>query len=45
MAMQSSIAALEVARPQRGDRVRSKVLADYWALTKPEEAAIPEGHR
>jgi hypothetical protein len=45
MATQSFIAALEVARAQRGELVPSKVLADYWALTEPEEAAIPEGHR
>jgi protoheme IX farnesyltransferase len=36
MATESSIAALEVAAVQRGHLVRSKVLADYWALTKPE---------
>ena len=36
MATESSIAALEVASAQRAHFVRSKVLADYWALTKPE---------
>ena len=36
MATESSIAALEVAAAQRADLVRSNVLADYWALTKPE---------
>jgi protoheme IX farnesyltransferase len=36
MATESSIAALEVAAVQRERLVRSKVLADYWALTKPE---------
>jgi len=36
MATESSIAALEVAAAQRAHFVRSKVLADYWALTKPE---------
>jgi len=36
MATESSIAALEVAAAQRGRLVHSKVLADYWALTKPE---------
>src|SRR6202521_2280968 len=36
MATESSIAALEVAAAQREHLVRSKVLADYWALTKPE---------
>jgi len=36
MATESSIAALEVAAAQRAHLVRSKVLADYWALTKPE---------
>jgi len=35
MAMQSSL-ALECAKARRRDLVRSKVLADYWALTKPE---------
>jgi len=36
MATESSIGALEAAAAQRADLVRSKVLADYWALTKPE---------
>src|SRR5438132_13634158 len=36
MATQSSIAALECAKARRRDLVRSKVSADYWALTKPE---------
>src|SRR5260370_19693823 len=36
MATESSIAALEGAAAQRAHFVRSKVLADYWALTKPE---------
>jgi protoheme IX farnesyltransferase len=35
MATQSSL-ALECAKARRRDLVRSKVLADYWALTKPE---------
>src|SRR5258708_12061914 len=36
MATESSIAALEGAAAQRAHFVRFKVLADYWALTKPE---------
>jgi heme o synthase len=36
MATESSLAALEVTMVQRGYLVRSKVSADYWALTKPE---------
>src|ERR1700674_2172207 len=36
MATESSIAALEVAAAQREHLVLSRVLADYWALTKPE---------
>ena len=36
MGTQSSIAALDGAKAQRRDLVRSKVSADYWALTKPE---------
>ncbi len=35
MATQSSI-ALECVKARRRDLFRSKVLADYWALTKPE---------
>jgi hypothetical protein len=33
MATQSSL-ALECAKARRRDLVRSKVLADYWALTR-----------
>src|SRR5260370_11415152 len=36
MATESSLAALNVAEAQRRDVVRSKLLADYWVLTKPE---------
>ncbi len=36
MATESSLAALNVAEAQRRDVVRSKLLADSWALTKPE---------
>src|SRR2546427_6127499 len=36
MATESSLAALNVAEAQRRDVVRWKVLADSWALTKPE---------
>jgi protoheme IX farnesyltransferase len=36
MPTQSPLGALEGAKVQRKGLVRSKVLADYWALTKPE---------
>jgi len=36
MATGPTIAALEVAGVERRPRVRSRALADYWALTKPE---------
>jgi protoheme IX farnesyltransferase len=36
MPAEPAITALEVARVERRHQLRSKVLGDYWALTKPE---------
>jgi heme O synthase-like polyprenyltransferase len=36
MAAETTAVRLEVAGVERRHLVRSKVLADYWALTKPE---------